>query len=79
MPNKVKIYGKPDCPYCENAKMWAKTKSMDIEYLTINKDYTVEELQEAVESTGNRFTRSVPKIFVNGEFIGGFTEFRDRF
>jgi len=46
-------------------------KGIEFEERNINKDYTKEQLLEAVPTA-----RTVPQIFLDGELIGGFTELR---
>lgn len=73
----VEIYGKEGCSFCEKALTFAKTKSnFSIEYVDLTKgDASVSDLVERVGVP----IKSVPQIFVDGEYIGGFTEFYDKF
>jgi len=65
------VWSKNQCPYCDQAKNLLKMKGIEFEERNINKDYTKEQLLEAVPTA-----RTVPQIFLDGELIGGFTELR---
>jgi glutaredoxin len=68
---KAIVWSKNQCPYCEQAKSLLKMKSIDYEERNINKDYTREQLLEAVPNA-----RTVPQIFLDDKLIGGFTELK---
>ena len=68
---KAIVWGKNQCPYCDQAKALLKMKGIEFEERNINKDYTREALLEAVPNA-----RTVPQIFLDGELIGGFTELK---
>lgn len=57
------------CPFCDKAKALLKLKNIEFEEKNINKDYTKDQLMEAVPNA-----RTVPQIFINDELIGGYTE-----
>ncbi len=68
----VVILGKRNCPYCVNAKDLAKAKGLNYKYIDIEaQGFTKEDLEVY---TGQP-VRSVPQIFVDGDLVGGFTEF----
>ena len=68
----IKIYGKPQCPFCDRAKALAEREGYTYEYLQLDVDFTREELFEKFPSA-----RTFPQITVDydGEYIGGYTEF----
>ena len=66
---KVKLYTWSYCPFCQNAKKLLEEKH--IEYEEVVLDNREEELQELRQKTNQR---TVPQIFVNGTFIGGYSE-----
>ena len=66
----IKIYGKPSCPFCTQAKQLAEQQGLDHVYLTLDVDYTREDLMQLVPNA-----RTVPQIFVNESLIGGYNEF----
>jgi glutaredoxin len=65
------VWSKNACPYCDQAKNLLKLKGIEFEERNISKDYTKEQLLEAVPTA-----RTVPQIFLDGELIGGFTELK---
>jgi glutaredoxin len=71
---KAIVWSKNQCPYCEQAKSLLKLKNIDYEERNINKDYTREQLLEAVPNA-----RTVPQIFLDDKLIGGFTELKKHF
>ena len=68
----VEIFGKDFCPYCDRAVNLAKTLDVDFEYNKLDRDFTREELFEQFPGA-----RTFPQITIDGESIGGYTEFRD--
>lgn len=68
---KAIIWSKENCPYCVQAKALLTQKEFEIEERNINKDWTKEQLLEAVPNA-----RTLPQIFLGDKYIGGFTELR---
>jgi len=75
------IYGKDGCPFCERAKALIKQKGGEYSYLTLNKDFTREELLELVPEA-----KTFPQIWVEDdeEFtihigIGGYDDLEKYF
>ena len=68
------VYGKSNCPYCHTAKSLLDTKGIAYEYIDIEV-----EGKTAAEITGRPDVRTVPQIYIDGEYIGGFTELRNYF
>ena len=66
----VEMYSTAICPYCVAAKNLLKQKGMD--YAEIRVDTDRQRYEEMLARTGGR--RSVPQIFVNGVFVGGFDD-----
>ncbi|MCB9358442.1 glutaredoxin [Candidatus Woesearchaeota archaeon] len=64
---KVKIYGKKICSYCQDAKRWFSDEGIAFEY----EDISDEKLSELQKETG---IDTVPQIFINGAFIGGWVK-----
>lgn len=70
---KVIIWSKNQCTYCDQAKRLLESKGIEYEERNINGDtWTKEQLLEAVPQA-----RSVPQIFVDDEYVGGFNELRE--
>ena len=67
---KVEIYSKPQCPYCDMAKNLAEQKEYDLTVKMLDEDFDRETLMETFPGA-----RTFPQIIVDGEKIGGFTEF----
>ena len=65
----VKLYSADWCPFCIRAKKLLESKG--IEFEEINVDETPGLREEIVQKTGHK---TIPQIFINDEFIGGFTE-----
>ena len=60
------------CPYCLNAEKLLSEKGFDvIEKILVDDD--PKELEKMIKMTGQR---TVPQIFVDEQYIGGFQELR---
>lgn len=68
---KVEIYSKPQCPYCDMAKALAEQKGYDLTVKMLDVDFDRELLMETFPGA-----RTFPQIIVDGEKIGGYTEFK---
>ena len=68
---KVEIYGKPQCPYCDMAKRLAEQKGYELTYKMLDEDFNRETLMETFPGA-----RTFPQIIVNGDKVGGYTEFK---
>ena len=68
---KAIVWLKDQCPYCDQAKALLKQKGIEVEERNVSRDWTREQLLEAVPAA-----RTVPQIFMNEELIGGFTELK---
>ena len=68
---KAIVWSKDHCPYCDQAKALLKMKSIEFEERNVSKDWTKEQLLEAVPNA-----RTVPQIFLDDTLIGGFTELK---
>jgi len=60
------IYG---CPYCQSAVKFLKTNNLPFKAINIGNNARM--MMRLAESTGSP---TVPKIFVQGQFIGGANE-----
>jgi glutaredoxin len=68
---KALVWSKDNCPFCVQAKNLLKLKNIEFEERNINGDWTREQLLEAVPTA-----RTLPQIFLDDNYIGGFTELR---
>ena len=65
------VWSKDSCPFCVQAKALLKQRGIETEERNISKDWTREQLLEAVPTA-----RTLPQIFLDDNYIGGFTELR---
>ena len=70
---KAIVWSKDACPYCDQAKNLLTAKGIEFEERNVSRDWTKEQLLEAVPTA-----RSVPQIFLDEELVGGFTELRKK-
>ena len=68
---KVEIYSKPQCAYCDMAKALAEREGHDLTVKMLDVDFDREVLMETFPGA-----RTFPQIIVNGDKIGGYTEFK---
>ena len=68
---RVIIYGTRICGYCTAAKRLCDQQGVPYEEVLLDRD--PQRRMELARSTGSR---TVPMIFVDGAFIGGYTELR---
>ena len=66
--NATIIYGKNDCPYCSMAKEELRILGIPFEYVNLQ-----EIGKTAAEVTG-RDVKTVPQIYIQGEYVGGYDE-----
>ena len=70
---KAIVWSKYHCPYCDQAKALLKQRNIPFEERKIGDGYTKEELLEAVPTA-----RTVPQIFLDEEYVGGFDQLKVR-
>ena len=66
---KAILWSKYHCNNCDMAKTLLNSSGIDFEERKIGDGWTKEELLEILPTA-----RSVPQIFVNDEYIGGYKE-----
>ena len=71
---KALIWSRDYCIYCEHAKMLLNEKGVQYEERKIGKEWTKEQLLESVPNA-----KSVPQIYIDGQYIGGYKELRTYF
>ena len=68
----IVIYSKEQCPYCDMAKNWFKSKNLTYtEHKIGTNGFTRENLLEAIPTA-----RAVPQIIIDGKLIGGWDDLR---
>ena len=67
---KVEIYSKPQCPFCVQAKALAEREGYELTYKMLDEDFDRETLMETFPGA-----RTFPQIIVDGEKIGGYTDY----
>lgn len=65
------VWSKDQCPYCDQAKNLLNLKGIIYEERNINKNWTREQLLDAVP-----MARTVPQIFLDDTYIGGYTDLK---
>jgi len=68
---KAIVWSKYNCIFCDQAKTLLELKGIPFEEKKIGDGYTKEELLKSVPNA-----RSVPQIFLDDEYIGGFNELK---
>jgi glutaredoxin 3 len=71
---KAIVWSKNMCPFCDQAKNLLKLKGIEFEERNITKDWTKEQLLEAVPTA-----RTVPQVLLDDKLIGGFVELKKYF
>jgi glutaredoxin 3 len=68
---KAIVWSKNACPFCVQAKALLESRGIEYEERNVSKDWTKEQLLEAVPTA-----RTLPQIFLDDNYIGGFTDLR---
>jgi len=63
------VYGKDDCPYCARAKEELSLRGIPFDYINLT-----ELGKTAAEVTGRKEAKTVPQIYVEGKYVGGYNE-----
>jgi glutaredoxin 3 len=71
---KAIVWSKDACPFCVQAKSLLEMKGIEYEERNVQHEWTKEQLLEAVPTA-----RTLPQIFLDDNYIGGFTELRKHF
>ena len=67
---KAEIYSTPICNFCKLAKNLLESKGIEFTEYQVGKDIDKDKLEEKVGNT----VRTVPQIFVDDKYIGGYQE-----
>ena len=68
---KAIVWSKNACPFCVQAKALLESRGIDYEERNVQTEWTREQLLEAVPNA-----RTLPQIFLDDNYIGGFVELR---
>jgi glutaredoxin 3 len=74
---KAEVYTKTVCPHCVRAK--GVLKNRNIEYVEIDAPSNMEAMIERVTTASGLPPRTVPQIFLDGEYIGGADDLEAHF
>lgn len=66
------VWSKPNCPFCDQAKSLLALKGIAYEERDLSKNWTKEQLLEAVPTA-----RTVPQIFLDNVYVGGFDKLKE--
>ena len=66
--NRSIIYGKKDCPFCAMAKEELKLRGITYDYIDL------EEIGKTSKEVTGRNVKTVPQIYIEGEYVGGYDE-----
>ena len=66
------IYSKPNCQSCNEAKMLLEMEKLPFKYLTLNKEYTLQDMFTKIPKTHKSF----PAILKNGKYLGGLADLK---
>ena len=69
MTMKAIVWSNVGCTWCEKAKGLLEQKGIEYEERSLAKEWKVQQLLEAVPGA-----RSVPQIFLDDKYIGGYDE-----
>jgi glutaredoxin len=67
----IKIYGTENCSYCEMAKKICEVYKMDYQYNDVGNLMPTDWIKKI-----GFVPRSVPQIFADDTYLGGYTEFK---
>ena len=71
---KAIVWSKNQCPYCVQAKALLEMKGIEYEERNVSTTWTKEQLLESVPTA-----RTLPQIFLDNNYVGGFTELKKHF
>jgi len=73
--NKVVIYSKSTCPFCNRAKSLMSSLGQNPHVVELDSAQNGKDIQKALQKiTGQK---TVPNIFINGKHFGGCDELED--
>ena len=70
---KAIVWSKDNCTYCDQAKKLLELHDIYFEEKKIGHGYTLQDLLEVVPNA-----RTAPQIFLDEDYVGGFTELKQK-
>lgn len=70
---KAVVWSSVGCVWCDKAKALLESRNIETEVKVVGNGFTKQDLLEAVPTA-----RSVPQIFLNGEYVGGYDKLAER-
>ena len=67
----IEIWGKSQCPHCDQAKQFCESRKFEFVYKQLDVDFSREEVFENFPGA-----RTFPQIKVNGSIVGGFDKLK---
>jgi len=67
------VYGKSDCPFCSMAKEELRLRGIPFDYIDLK------EIGKTAREVTGREVKTVPQIYIEGEYIGGYDELMEHF
>lgn len=67
------VYGKSDCPFCSMAKEELRLRGIPFDYIDLK------EIGKTAREVTGRDVKTVPQIYVEGEYVGGYDELMEYF
>jgi ribonucleoside-diphosphate reductase alpha chain len=62
------VYGKSDCPFCSMAKEELRLRGIPFDYIDLK------EIGKTAREVTGRDVKTVPQIYLEGEYVGGYEE-----
>ena len=70
----AEVYGTQSCGYCRRAKNLLKSRGIEYQEFIVGEDISA----EALSSKIGKPALTLPQIFLDGEYIGGYMELAGR-
>lgn len=74
MTKQATVYGKKMCPNCDQAKRLLTVNNYEIVYKSIDDTNIFDEFMQKTQEQLGRPAQSIPQIWINDNYVGGFPE-----
>lgn len=71
----IEIYGTSTCKWCKEAQNLCLEKNLPYLYYWVDRDPS---LLHELEDRLDQKVRSVPQIFMDGEYVGSYSDLREK-